>query len=1022
MRYRPDGPDFVIDNGQEFFNRPLYGGNSAFRVDGGDRPEFSLYLPGRGGNLRLGVRTANGTVWLHSAESIQTRYRPGELHYLIADKVLGTPGRIHLNAVAYAVTEGLAVQVRPQGLPKDAELLIAFAPGNGERGKRDGDIGTERVPIGEYFQFQPGYAQGSRIELHDHGFRAVGKHAVITATVSAPALVSRVNPASWHDLGASEPGTPGEPSVAVIRVKLAGEPIQLSLQVTAKAEAGVLDVYREAGAGDKTAGAVGSQRLPAFTPAELWHRFTEANGHFGLLRYRVRIVTPDPYLDAAMGALNVAADAVWDEEKSAIMHGAIAWRTKLLGWRGPYALDALGWHDRARRNFDGWTARQNTDPVPAHQPPADASSNLARSEAALHSNGDMSKSHYDMNLVFIDALLRHLLWTGDVAFAKTMWPVLERHLAWERRMFRREFGPERLPLYEAYAAIWASDDLYYNGGGATHASAYNAWHNEIAARIARLIGEDPAMYEAEASAIKRAMRAQLWMPERGAFGEYRDLLGRQLLHPSYGLWTFYHTIDSQIPTPLEAARMAADLDRHLRPLPIQGAGVPDDAPYRMLPSSNWMPYTWSINNVVMGENLHTALAYWQAGRRQTAFELAKGSLMASMYMGITPGNVGSMNFLDVYRRESQRDFADGSGVMSRTLIEGLFGFQPDALAGVLTVRPGFPAHWSHALMDHPDVSLDFQRKGLKERWSIGQRDKRFRRLVIDLPALRERVARLRLNGKRVPWKVVENAVGEPRLRMEAPFGARARIEIKWAGKPVGQGNARVTDVAGSPDTRRYRQGAFSWLQLAPRADPVPAECKITGAAWTTGPFIESKHLDLTPWFNERVTEIFKKGKYLAPRSSGTSLSLPSQGIGAWAGHVNEMALIDDTGLQASGGAITLPNGLSFKTGAQAATANVIFTSQWNNYPRDVTVPVAGQARRAFLLVAGSTNAMQSRIDNGEIEVVYEDGSTTRIALRNPETWCDFSTVPSKGRAARVLMAVPLPSLNCRSIPAVRCEA
>jgi hypothetical protein len=56
LRYRPVGTDFVIENGVEFFNRPLYGTNTAFRVDAGDRPEFSLYLPGRGGNLRCGDR------------------------------------------------------------------------------------------------------------------------------------------------------------------------------------------------------------------------------------------------------------------------------------------------------------------------------------------------------------------------------------------------------------------------------------------------------------------------------------------------------------------------------------------------------------------------------------------------------------------------------------------------------------------------------------------------------------------------------------------------------------------------------------------------------------------------------------------------------------------------------------------------------------------------------------------------------------------------------------------------------
>jgi hypothetical protein len=37
-------------------------------------------------------------------------------------------------------------------------------------------------------------------------------------------------------------------------------------------------------------------------------------------------------------------------------------------------------------------------------------------------------------------------------------------------------------------------------------------------------------------------------------------------------------------------------------------------------------------------------------------------------------------------------------------------------------------------------------------------------------------------------------------------------------------------------------------------------------------------------------------------------------------------------------------------------------------------------------MAGSTNWMQSRLDNGEVVVSYADGTTSRLALRNPETW------------------------------------
>ncbi len=100
LRYRPDGADFVIENGAEFFNRPLYGGNTAFRVDGGDKPEFVLYLPGRGGNLRLGVTSAAGAKWLHDAAKITARYRPGELLYEIRDALLGERGVLRIVAVA----------------------------------------------------------------------------------------------------------------------------------------------------------------------------------------------------------------------------------------------------------------------------------------------------------------------------------------------------------------------------------------------------------------------------------------------------------------------------------------------------------------------------------------------------------------------------------------------------------------------------------------------------------------------------------------------------------------------------------------------------------------------------------------------------------------------------------------------------------------------------------------------------------------------------------------------------------
>jgi hypothetical protein len=65
---------------------------------------------------------------------------------------------------------------------------------------------------------------------------------------------------------------------------------------------------------------------------------------------------------------------------------------------------------------------------------------------------------------------------------------------------------------------------------------------------------------------------------------------------------------------------------------------------------------------------------------------------------------------------------------------------------------------------------------------------------------------------------------------------------------------------------------------------------------------------------------------------------------------------------------------------------VVFVSQWDNYPAEVSVSLTGRASRAWLLMAGSTNPMQSRFDNGEVIVTYADGTSERLALHNPTTW------------------------------------
>ena len=78
-------------------------------------------------------------------------------------------------------------------------------------------------------------------------------------------------------------------------------------------------------------------------------------------------------------------------------------------------------------------------------------------------------------------------------------------------------------------------------------------------------------------------------------------------------------------------------------------------------------------------------------------------------------------------------------------------------------------------------------------------------------------------------------------------------------------------------------------------------------------------------------------------------------------------------------------GVSFLT--PAIGPNIAYTSLWDNYPDSVVIPLKGKASYACLLLAGSTNNMQSRIDNGIVCVEYRDGSCDTLHLENPINWC-----------------------------------
>jgi hypothetical protein len=1053
LRYRPDHGDFVIRNGAELFNRPLYAPCSTehsadFRVDASDVPEFSLYLPGHGGNLKLGFIAASGAAskWAAQSDEVVARYRPGRMIYELRDSLLGA-GSIRAELITAAVGSGIILKVEGTNLPAGTRLAWAFGGVSGKKGRRNGDIGCEVQPVSQFFQVTREECTGNSyiidISNNTNFYRSIRAQVNSTAagilkltfpdrswlTVEdfsafgkSPNLFYRTPPIAmigapeWESQQAPAPQEPQELQVVTQQPILTGS-IFLVEGLTR-----YLTITRDTGQSSQTdlyAAASDAMFPPDPAPA-----FAARSAQLASLAATLTLDTPDDFLNTLGPSLSVAAETIWDARQQCVLHGGVAWRVALAGWRGPYSLDALGNHDRAKQHFRHWLAKQNLTAIATADPatgPWDAAPNihLTRKEKLLHSNGDLSNNHYDMNLVFMDVLLRHLMWTGDLDFAREIWPALQRHLAWEHRLFRRTYttaNGKTLPLYEAYAAIWASDNLQYNGGGTAHSSAYNLFALRFAARLARALGEDPTAYDAEAALLNEGMQQLLWLPAQGAYAESKDLLGPQTAYNNPALWTVYHTIDSEVPTPRQAWQMAAERLAALRHVPIHGEGAPNgvdpnDGLY-MLSCSDWLPYMWSLNLLLLAENSHMALALWQAGMADEAYRIFKGTLLDSMFMGLCPGDFHMTSALDAHRQEAQRDFGDPIGITSRALVEGLFGIQPNLLANSIRIRPGFPSRWTRASLHHKDFDLAWKREALSETYEFTSRLPKSVPLTLVLPARTTTLPTVLCNRAHATCAFDSDAVGTPQVTIHLPSARAYKIGIEWRGQapipalvqrtyrigealalPQGITLAHIDDPQhaltngriASPGFRtvfaNMKQGDCTWAYpisfnatpATPAFAPIPALAAVTHA----------EPLDLTPILKNQLNEIFTR-TYAEPRSPFCSLAVADNLLGGWANPDNR-ATVDDAGLRAANGLLHTPLGVDFRTPSGTAP-NCLFLSYWQQDAPSARLPLTGHASGVYLLLAGTTLPQYSRMTHATVSVTYSDGTASTLPLRNPETW------------------------------------
>ncbi|HEY6913996.1 MAG TPA: DUF4450 domain-containing protein, partial [Paludibacter sp.] len=299
-----------------------------------------------------------------------------------------------------------------------------------------------------------------------------------------------------------------------------------------------------------------------------------------------------------------------------------------------------------------------------------------------------------------------------------------------------------------------------------------------------------------------------------------------------------------------------------------------------------------------------------------------------------------------------------------------------------------------------------------------------KKLVVELQvkAYYESISSVIINGKTAAWKLVETAGEYPVISISVT--EPGKIEIVWSGKPIEKmlpelvlepGNnwkleskseiQQIFDpqqvlsqpnrngrnlsgkICGASGHRtlfvQLTQGQMTWWQPVNIEIRVPKATEKIAFAEVEAATCETVNIDKL--FNDSVSRIFEN-KYLSPRSPYTTLQIPTQGIGEWC-HPKETAQIDDSGLRKliQNNILQTKKGVSFRT--PATGRNIAFTTLWDNFPTKVEIPLSGSASHAYLLMAGTTNQMQSHFVNAKISVEYTDGMRDTLELVNPENWC-----------------------------------
>ena len=984
--YDAEGTAIVRRNGERFNNRPLYCNQLSAIVLAGDRP---LVRFGNGavlnGTFMAALARGTKAKWLPDFSDRTAKYRPDHMEWILKDGAFGAT-TLRLDAVPPAEGPGMALRLRIENA-EPGDRLIWVCGGAVQQAKTMVDVwdvttgGREKTLARG---FLPEECRTNRVTLEAGGFlvqanagrassAAVGQCSVASGIVIADA-------GAWTDPLKLSVSSGKDLPLACGTVRLDGQSeIFWAMQGFRRDKTGKVP------------------RLPS--AAEF---FAAGLARAEAIGGRVVVETPDPQLNAMVAASGAVMDGVYRD--GIFTHSGMRWGVPLLGWRTIYGGTAYGWHDRVLSQARSCLAKQLTESdkkVPKAEPKYGLS--CQSTDSRLFGKGRVDAHHpwhYDMQSQFFDQLLHAWRWTGDPELEKLLRPALELHLEYIHDCF----DPDDDGLYESYANTWPTDDQWYNGGGTAEETAYAYTAHKAALEMARRAGDAAAVkrHEARLATIHKSFMEKLWISDKGYVGSYVEQGGHGRLHEDSWLYAIFCPIDAgMLPTDLAAESLYyTEWGLEREKMPYGGE--------RVWPS-NWVPSLWSLREMWPGDDYHLALAYFQTGLADEGWNVLHGTFPCMAFYGPVPGDLGYPN--------GGTDFNDCASMFCRTVVEGLFGYRPDYPKGTVMIAPQLPSDWDHASIRTPDFSL--AAKGNQYRIELT----RPAALELRLPVRAKKVAAVTVNGRPVEWDRLP-AYGHGEIRVCVPAAKTATVEItcvdplpEFAAVPMevtsGEnphppvGDATLTEYSTFPTNGGYHLiqagveigDMIQWRLCKVKVADSRADAAQAARTFEKAPAdAKWECVDLSRQFNGDVRAIFQQ-QYLSPRPATCSLRLATDGYSTWQMMLDpkhKVPEIDLSGVPAlldPSHRLRTPQGVPFAWGGGAT--NIAFTSMWDNWPRQLAVPVNRKAEGIWLLVCGFTNPMQGRIANAELRLKYADGVVEKLELVPPfNFWslCPFGRV------------------------------